>query len=62
MSLSNLAISRADVGQREEAVAPAEEAVALYRPLAKASPAAYADALAGTLDTLANRWGRGGAP
>jgi len=56
MSLSNLAISRADVGQREEAVAPAEEAVALYRPLAKASPAAYADALAGTLDTLANRW------
>ena len=43
MSLNTLGVWLAAVGRREQAMAPAEEAVDLYRRLAEASPAMYAD-------------------
>jgi tetratricopeptide (TPR) repeat protein/MinD-like ATPase involved in chromosome partitioning or flagellar assembly len=44
-----------ELGRREEALAPVEEAVALYRELAGASPQAFTPDLAGSLNNLSNR-------
>jgi tetratricopeptide (TPR) repeat protein len=47
---------------RQEALSPAQEAVAIYRQLAQASPGAHLDGLARSLDNLAaylRRLGRG---
>ncbi|MGE3413091.1 MAG: tetratricopeptide repeat protein [Dehalococcoidia bacterium] len=55
MSLNNLANRLSEVGRREEALAPAEEAAAIYRELAESNPAVYRPDLAGTLNNLANR-------
>ncbi|MFI8237669.1 tetratricopeptide repeat protein [Streptomyces sp. NPDC085866] len=52
-ALNNLAIGLAEVGRRQEALAPAEEAADIYRVLAEASPDAHLDDLAGALNTLA---------
>ncbi|RKM86463.1 hypothetical protein SFRA_033305, partial [Streptomyces xinghaiensis] len=49
----NLAIRLSEVGRREEALAPAEEAVRLRRELAEVNPAAYLPNLAGALNNLA---------
>ncbi len=54
MALNNLAIRLSEVGQREAALAPAQEAADLYRELAAKAPDAYRPALAGSLATLAN--------
>ena len=51
--LNNLANRLSDVGQREEALETAREAVTLYRQLAQASPAAYLPDLAVSLNNLA---------
>ncbi|MBI2888093.1 MAG: tetratricopeptide repeat protein, partial [Chloroflexi bacterium] len=42
-------------GRREEALAPAQEAVGLYRELAARQPEAFRPDLAMSLNTLANR-------
>ncbi|MDQ3151053.1 MAG: tetratricopeptide repeat protein [Actinomycetota bacterium] len=52
--LSNLAIRLAEVGQRTEALAPAQEAVDIRRRLAETAPAAYLPDLAMSLNNLAN--------
>ncbi|RKM86578.1 hypothetical protein SFRA_033280, partial [Streptomyces xinghaiensis] len=44
-----------EVGRREEALAPAEEAATTYRELAEVNPAAYLPDLAGALNNLAIR-------
>ena len=49
MSLNNLANRLSDVGRREDALAAAEEAVALRRELARARPDAFTPNLAGSL-------------
>ncbi|MHA6759365.1 tetratricopeptide repeat protein [Streptacidiphilus sp. PAMC 29251] len=51
---NNLALSLAGVGQREAALAPAQEAADTYRALAQANPAAYLPDLATSLNNLAN--------
>jgi tetratricopeptide (TPR) repeat protein len=56
MSLNNLAIRYAELGRREEALAPAEEAVEIYRALVARNPDAYRPALASSLNNLANRY------
>ncbi|MBI3246825.1 MAG: tetratricopeptide repeat protein [Deltaproteobacteria bacterium] len=53
-SLNNLANCLSDLGQREEALAAAREAVALYRQLAAARPDAFVPDLAMSLNNLAN--------
>ena len=53
--LNNYAISLAGVGQRDEALAPAREAVDAYRGLAQANPAAYTPDLAMSLNNYAVR-------
>ncbi|MFV2198533.1 hypothetical protein, partial [Nocardiopsis sp. LOL_012] len=53
MALNTLAIGLAEVGRREEALAPAHEAADLYRTLADQAPAAYLPNLAAALNTLA---------
>jgi tetratricopeptide (TPR) repeat protein len=53
-SLNNLASRLAEVGRISEALAPAEEAVTLYRRLAAENPA-YASSMAGSLNNLASR-------
>ena len=50
---NNLAIRLSAVGERDEALVAAREAVELYRGLAEASPAAYTPDLAGSLNNLA---------
>ena len=54
MSLNNLAAFLSAVGERDEALGAAREAVELYRGLAEASPASYTPHLAGSLNNLAN--------
>ena len=54
-SLNNYAIGLAAVGRREEALAPAREALDLSRALAGDDPAAYAPDLAASLNTYAVR-------
>ena len=49
----NLASRLSDLGQREEALAVAEEAVGIYRDLAAARPEAFLPNLAAALNTLA---------
>jgi hypothetical protein len=49
MSLKNLGIRFSEVGRRQEALGPAEEAVGIYRRLAEANPAAYLPDLAMSL-------------
>ena len=51
---NNLSIRLFDVGERNEALEAAREAVELYRGLAEASPAAYTPRLAASLNNLAN--------
>ena len=51
-SLNNLGSRLAGAGHREEALAPAQEAVTLYRQLAQANPAAHNPDLAGSLANL----------
>jgi len=53
--LNNLANRLSAVGERNEALEAAREAVELYRGLAEASPAAYTPDLAMSLNNLANR-------
>jgi hypothetical protein len=60
MSLNNLAASVSGVGRREEALAPAQEVVALRRQLAEAAPAAYLGGLAASLSNLAVRLSEAG--
>jgi hypothetical protein len=50
--LGNLGIRLGEVGRREEALAAAQEAIAIYRQLAEASPAAHLPDLAGSLNNL----------
>ena len=52
---NSLAIRLSEVGERNEALEAAREAVELYRELAEASPQAYAPDLAMSLNNLANR-------
>ncbi|MDY7104815.1 MAG: tetratricopeptide repeat protein, partial [Actinomycetota bacterium] len=52
---NNLANRQSAVGRREEALATAEEAVAIRRRLADANPAAYLADLAMSVNNLANR-------
>ena len=51
---NNLSIRLFDVGERNEALEAAREAMELYRGLAEASPAAYTPRLAASLNNLAN--------
>ncbi len=48
-SLTSLGLRLADVGRREEALAAAQEATALYRELAQVNPQAFLPDLAGSL-------------
>ena len=43
MALNNLGIRYSEVGRRQDALAPTEEAVRLYRDLAAANPAFLPD-------------------
>ncbi|WP_411573348.1 tetratricopeptide repeat protein, partial [Streptomyces scabiei] len=52
-SLSNLGIRLAEVGRRAEALAAEQEAVEIYRRLAKGNPAAYEPDLATSLTVFA---------
>ena len=54
-ALNNLANCLSDVGQRQEALAPAQEAADLYRELAAKAPDAYRPDLAMALNNLAIR-------
>ena len=54
MALNNLAIRLSEVGQRQEALGPAQEAADLYRELAAKAPDAYRPDLAMALNNLAN--------
>jgi tetratricopeptide (TPR) repeat protein len=51
-ALHNFGIRLAEVGRYKDAATAAEEAVTLYRPLAKDNPAAHQSDLANALDTL----------
>jgi tetratricopeptide (TPR) repeat protein len=53
--VNNLATSLSAVGRRAEALAPAQEAVELYRALARQDPDAFQPDLAMSLNNLANR-------
>ena len=55
-ALTNLGLLLGAVGQREEAVKPAEEAVRIYRELAKTNPA-FLGPLASALNTLGVSYG-----
>ncbi|MFC8849729.1 tetratricopeptide repeat protein, partial [Micromonospora sp. NPDC057141] len=52
MSLSNLGAFLSGLGRREQALAPAEEAVLIRRRLAEANPDAYLPDLAMSLNNL----------
>jgi len=60
-SLNNYAVRLAEVGQRDQALDPAREAVDAYRVLAEANPAAYTPDLASSLNSLAHVWDLVGA-
>jgi len=63
MSLNNLGNCLSDLGRREEALEPTEEAVEIYRQLAKSNPDAFMPALATSLNTRGGTGGyRGGSP
>ncbi|HQK00655.1 MAG TPA: tetratricopeptide repeat protein [Verrucomicrobiota bacterium] len=51
----NLGVRLSEAGRRSEALAPAQEAVELYRALARQNPDAFQPDLASALNTLANR-------
>ncbi len=53
--LSNLGVRLAEAGRRDEALTAAQEAVAIRRDLAQASPDAYLPDLAASLANLGNR-------
>ena len=53
--LNNQSVRLSEMGQREDALAAAEEAVSLYRDLAAARSDAFTPDLAGSLNTVANR-------
>ena len=55
VSLNNLGVRLAATGQRQAAVAPAQEAVTIRRQLAQANPDAYLPYLATSLNNLGNR-------
>ena len=59
-SLNNLGVRLADVGQRQAALAPAQEAVAIRRQLAEADPDAYLPDLAMSLNNLGNQLAEAG--
>jgi hypothetical protein len=59
-SLNALAIRQSEAGQREAALATAEEAAGLYRELVGRNRDAFLPNLAGSLNTLANRQGKAG--
>ena len=61
-SLNNLANRLSDLGEREQALAAAEEAVGLRRALAAARPEAFTPDLASSLNNLANRLSALGRP
>lgn len=52
--LNNLAATLADLGRREDALDAAQNAVALYRDLARTRPGLFTPNLAGSLNNLAN--------
>jgi len=60
MSLNNLSIRLAEAGRRQEGLAAIEDAVAVYRRLAAANPAAYEPDLARSLNNLSNRLAEAG--
>ena len=53
-SLNNASVFLSRLGQREEALAAATEAVTIRRDLARARPEAFTPDLAGSLNNLAN--------
>jgi tetratricopeptide (TPR) repeat protein len=53
--LSNLGVRLSDLGRREEALQAAQEALDIYRQLAKARPDAFLPDLATSLNNLGNR-------
>ena len=55
ISLNNLSIRLGDLGRREDALAAIEEAVTIYRELARAMPDAFGPALAESLNNLSAR-------
>ncbi len=55
ISLNNLGISLSELGRREEALTPTQEAVNIRRALAKQNPAAYQPDLAMSLNNLGIR-------
>ena len=61
MALNNLGIRLAEAGQRQAALAPAQEAADTYRQLAAANPDAYLPDLATALNNLGNRLARPGS-
>jgi tetratricopeptide (TPR) repeat protein len=62
MSLNNLAVQLAEVGQRQAALAPAQQAVDIRRALAEANPEAYLPDLAMSLNNLAVQLAELGRP
>ncbi len=52
MSLNNLALRLSELGRRDEALAPAQEAVIIYRKLAQKNPDAFLPDLARSLGTF----------
>ncbi len=52
MSLNNLGLTLADLGQRDEALSPTQEATDIYRRFAEAYPAVFLPALYGSLRLL----------
>jgi hypothetical protein len=58
--MSGRCVSLAEAGRRDEGLAAEEEAVALYRELAEASPAAYLPDLAASLNNLGIRMAEAG--
>ena len=59
MALNNLGNRYSEVGRRADAVAPTEEAVTLYQAQAEQNPA-YLSELAGTLNSLEQRYADAG--
>ncbi len=53
-ALNNLSVRRSKLGRHEDAMTASEEAVALYRRLAKANPGAFESDLAWALDSFAD--------
>jgi tetratricopeptide (TPR) repeat protein len=57
-SLNNLGVRLSELGRRQEALAPTEEAVTIYRRLAASNPEAWLPDLAGSLNNLGVRLSR----